>query len=325
MERSFEARFGDTERALALAELAVRVAHLAASTDYLSAESRADLLAEVYGRLANARRVRSDIVGAKEALQQALELCAEGTGDRAIRADLLSCRSYIAHESGYGKQAIEFVEQEIKLRRLLGDDGQLGRALIERGWLACWVGRLTDACRYHREGMELTDDPRLVTVGLLSLALRLVRDGEGLMAWRALSSAYLPLELAGDRRLRTEHRWVRGLALHTLGEVAEAVGELETVRETLREEGSRMGEAFVSLDLACIEIGRGAFSVATSHANHAGEIFRERKVDRPMLTALTVLSDAIRKQHATEQLALDVAHFLRRYQFDKSLRFNPEP
>ena len=45
----------------------------------------------------------------------------------------------------------------------------------------------------------------------------------------------------------------------------------EAVRELLREQGSTMGEAFISLDLACIEIGKGAFSEAASHASHAGE------------------------------------------------------
>lgn len=321
IKKSYERRFESPSRSLELARTGLKAAQALAGTSYLSSELQADLEAEALMYLANAKRINSQIVEAGRALKDAARRLDEGTGDRFLKADRLQLEGHLRFSEGSIDQAIELFEREIKLRRALKDREGLGNALINRGVAGTWSDPIIDVCGYFEEGVRLVSDSDCLLVPLIPLAERLARDGQGLQAWKVVCSAETALTIAGSALHRMRLRWAKGLAYRTLGETRSATRQLVVVREHFLEEDRPFLTALVSLDLAATYAAQGRAQEVKDLAEEAYTIFRAEGLETRALTAFLMFRDAALAERLTEELAVRVANFIARHQYDSQLRF----
>ncbi|MDX1503817.1 MAG: hypothetical protein R3325_15765 [Thermoanaerobaculia bacterium] len=325
MRRSFQARFADVEASLRCAEIAQQAARSLRDRDYFAPDLQADLEAEAWSYLANARRINSDLPGAETAFRKAESHLELGTGDRTLRATFCFLKAFLSFRQGRCSEATALLDQEIGLRRLLGDRDRLAHALINRGVVTAWSGPLDEACDYLLAGVRRTDDDDYLALALPPLAERLARDGRPQMAWKTLRAAETVTRLTGARGHDLRLRWIRGLAHRASGELESAAGELCEVREELVRRGQRFKAALAALDLAAVRVAQGRHGEVKSLAREAYEIFRSEAAEKRMLTAFLVLYRAVEAGELTEAVAVRVANFVARAQHDRSLRFSEAP
>ncbi len=323
LEQSYAARFGDVVVSLQLAKLALEIAEAVVSTDHLTAADSEDLLAEANAYLANARRINSDLTGAAEALDAAEAHFAQGTRDRAVKADLLKFMALLHATRGECQEAADLLDREIALRKLLGQEAELGAALVDRGWIACWLESVDTACDYFQNGLNLVDDdPRITLVALFALAEALARSGRGLEAWDTICQARVPMAKVQSERFELNDRWIRGLACRAVREVDRAERYLASVRTDLESREQWNFLALASLDLASVHAAQGRLEDVRRLTEEAFAIYKAEGLEQRALTAVVVLQEAIEAERVTEGLAVAVANFLARFPYNKALRFD---
>ncbi len=323
IRRSYGERFGDVKRSLDLANLATEVARVIAGSTYLSKRDAADVLAEAYAYLGNAKRINADMLGARKALMIALGHASRGTGDQMLAADLLHFRAVLLVAEGRCLEAAELTDHEIPLRRLLGDEKKLGFTLVQRGWIGCLIGepsaKITD---YFQAGLSrVPEDHRLALQALHAFAELLARDQQGSSAWRMLIGAEGPLQSVKGERFQTQHRWITGLAHRAIREMEQAARLLAGVRDDLARSGVTDRLALVSLDLASVYAAEGELDRVRELTEEAYRLYRAAGLEERALTAVVVLQEAIEAERVTEGLAVAVANFLARFPYNKALRF----
>lgn len=321
MRRSYRQRFGSVTRSLELAALAVEAADRVAGTEYLSRESAADLQAEALAHRANAERLNSRYRAAHRTLAAAERLRAAGTGDRHLKATLLHFRSALHDAEGRVDKAARLLDREIAVRRLLGNDHELGQALIDRGRTAIWTGSLPEASRYLREGVLRVGDPQLMLLALLPLAEALARDCQGILALEVSCQANSIIVMLGEKgQVLRRHTWIKALAYRALGEWRGAEAMLLRVREAFATEGLGHLAGLVSLDLACVWAAQGRVQDLKRLAEEVHAIFLAEGVEERARAAFLIWLQAVRAERLSEELALRVANFFVRSQRDRRLR-----
>ncbi len=321
IECSYEARFCHHERSSELAMLAVEVAEAIAAGSYLSVGDSADLMAEALAYLGNARRINSDLPGAESCFAMARAYLEVGTGDRTVKAVILRLLAFLRVDQGRCQDAVELIDREIPLRRLLGDQEELGIALIQRGWASCWTEDTALAADYFKKGVALVKEPRLSLQALHALAEALAREGHSFDAWGSLMAATLSLRELQGEWFEIQDRWIRGLIRRASGELQLAGKLLRSVCDELRASGRTFLLAIASLDLACVYTAQGKLDEVEQLAAEAYAIFKAEGLEERALTAVVVLQEAIEAERVTEGLAVAVANFLARFPYNKALRF----
>lgn len=322
MRKSYEHRFDDVRRSLAMAQLAYRAARAVARTEQLSPESASDLVGESLGHLGNALRLNSDLLGAERALSEAETELDRGTRDRSLRAYHLSFVASLRQTQGRARDAADLFKREAAIWRLLKDSDKLGRTLISWGLAACWTGDTLRASRLVREGAELVEDDRVAFVGLVNLAEALARDGDGFQAWQLLCTGDLLSMTAemGDgltRRLR----WVKAIAYRTNGELPYAERLLTAVRDEYIENQQPLRAAFASLDLLAALAAQGKHGDLIPLAEATHRILVSEGLEQKALAAFMILHRAALAEQLTEELAVKVANFIQLCQHNREARF----
>ncbi len=321
VQRSYGERFGDLERSLRLAEVAIEVLEEVEKAGWLSRPDLEDLRAKAYCFLGNARRINSDLLGAERALQRAKRHLGEGTGDRELEADYLSMLVSLRVMQSRRDEAVRLLDRQIALRRLLGDEEKLGAALVERGWAVLVDAPVEEICAFFDEGVTLLSEPRVVLQALHSLAERLAREGHGLDAWAALAAARGPLGAIQSRKHELQHLWIRGLTHRALGDLEAAGCDLAAVHAGLIEEGAGLRAAMAALDLVCCRIAQNRFAEVRGLLREAYDVCASIGLERPALAAVLMLREAQEAERLTETMAVEAVNFLVRFQHDKALRF----
>lgn len=322
MRKSYAARFADVARSLELARLAVDAAALVAETDFLAAEPLADLQAETLANLANALRINADFAGARKALSEAGRLAALGTGDRRLKATLLSFEADLLHHSGRYEEAAELQRRECALWRLLGDDEKLAIALLNRGRTLAGLGALREACPLLKEAAILTSDLSIRLAALFPVSFCLARQGNGVDAWLIVCAADVAILLIdADKQLRTRQNWVKGITHRLLGDLRAAEKLLCRVRQEFTDQGLRFQRAFVSLDLACVYAAQGRLDELKSLAEETYADFMAEGLWDEANVALLYWHRAAKAEELTEALAAEVANFVFWSRHNRKLRF----
>jgi len=325
MARSFEARFHDTSESLCLARLANEVAQKVGETGYLSAENLADLHAEGWAFLGNAERINSNMGAAETALRAAEEALEDGTGDRDLKADLLSFLASLRSSQGRAVEAAQLFDREIALRRLLGDQERLGVALVDRGRMVCWAeGPTIEACQFVRDGLELVKDRHVFLMGLLVLAEAFARDDRGFDALLLLSDAKLVMGLLEPGRFESRYRWIRGITYRALGELERAEELLVPVRAELVANELTAPAAVVTMDLVSVFAHQQRFREARILAAEAHELLLAQGLENKALAASLLLQKALAAETEVSRMAVAVANFFARHGYNRSARLEWE-
>ncbi len=320
MQRTLDARFGDVRETLRLATLALEVVEHVGRLDYLSPPALADLEAEALTNLGNAQRIASELARAVETFERAERRRQAGTGDRALRAHLLWLRALLADAHGDAREAARLQDQEIALRRLLGDPAKLGVALVGRGLSACWDEGPTDrACALMKEGAELVDKHEMILIAVHGLAEAFARAGKGAESLVALGTVPMLLMFV-EGSFRTRYDWVQALAMRALGEYAWSARQLEDTRAALLQEGRMRLAAVAGMDLLAVYVELGRYREAEQLAAEAWAVFEDQGLDRAGVAALLSLTKALQEETATGAVAVAIANHVARYQHNRHAR-----
>lgn len=262
-----ETLMGRAQRAIYDAEptRAVRLARLAASTadrvdpSVYGTSLTNDLRTHAWAALGNAYRCAGQFKNSRAAFDRADELLADGTGDPIEEASLLSYRASLEIDLGAYDQAINLLDESIRIYREIEDDQLLGRAMVQKSLAAGFLDPVVGTELAH-QALELIDgeeDPRLFLCARHNLimwlndcdqaeqALMILEGSRGL--YRSMDSAWWNLRLG----------WMEGRILASLDRLDEADAAFSFLLSEMVHRDLSLESVLVTLDLAACRLAQG--------------------------------------------------------------------
>src|ERR1700724_3421342 len=129
----------DPREAVNIVELALSFSDLLPVRMVGGPEAATDMRAKGYAILGNARRLASDLPGARAAINEAWRLNEEGTGDPLERARLISFDASYIRMMGEFETAEAALEEALHIYAAAGDGHMQGRTLIQMGGVLGYV------------------------------------------------------------------------------------------------------------------------------------------------------------------------------------------
>jgi tetratricopeptide (TPR) repeat protein len=318
LRKSLEAVFEDPTRAIALAELGVRV------TEHLVEEAYdpdwvLDLKARAWAYLGNGLRVLGELWSAESAFRRAAEhMEASMTGNPHVRAEVLDLMGSLRRAQRRLDEAEALAGEALALYRESGDLDGVGIVLIkqakileERGEPDRAIALLEEAAAIVGSGAQ----PRLLLCARHNLAFLLTTAERYAEAAALLPEVRRLSQELGNPLDLLRLRWVEGrIAFGNAPEGGRGPAEA-ALREVQREFfDRRMGydAALVSLDLAALYAREGRTAELKSLAVEIMPVFESREVNREAMAALLMFQHAAQEERLTADLARQLAAFLKR-------------
>jgi tetratricopeptide (TPR) repeat protein len=321
--RSFEAVTQDAEEAEELGRLALAVSALLNPTFY-GAESIEDLRARAWGHIANARRVRSDLVGAEQGFANAEEHLRRGTQDPIELAFLLDLEGSLRRAQRQFSEAARLLNIAASIFLEQNDPHRAGRSLLNLSTVQYFAGDLEEAMSTLRRSLEHLDlerEPRLRLYAGHNLADYLTLAGRFEEA-RAVYRETRPLyRESSEPWVQNRRKWVRARILRGLGQPRLAESLLLAVRDGFLSEDVPFDTALVSLEIASLYVEQGRTEGLKQLAMEMIAIFSSLHIHREALAALSFLLQAIQSDSASAKLVAAVAGYLRKAEHDPSVPF----
>ncbi len=324
-EESTRAAADRADRALELAELAVRAAELAPMPSSLPDGFRKLLLADCSAYLGNARRVAGQLPLADEAFHRAEQLAREGEGcdpdrllDPARRLDL---EASLRKQQGRLPEALRLLDQALAL----GAVGETrGRMLLNMAVALEQGGQPEKAIAALREAagfITAESDPRSWFGLTFNLGVNLCHLDRFLEA-SALLAEVRTLAIEGRRELDLVRvTWLEGRTNAGIGDRQEGALAIEQVLRDLKHRGIEYDAGLASLELAALWIELGRPGDARELAGDLMLRFRAQGVEQELLAALSIWVEAAGQEKATAGVARDLLRQLeRRRPFELSER-----
>lgn len=320
---SFEERYRDPQKMLALAEFA-RVAAENLDPRLYDPEVIADHQARAWSELANAYRVNDDLGRANWAQATAEDRRLQGTGNLFLLARVADLRASLLNTQRLIPDACELLDGVFQLYLKLGDNHLAGRALVKKGIYTDYEGDPAGALRLLREGLALLDrerDLQLLTSATENVLELMVRSGELREAAKVLLKSGLRQALAGQPLSLLKLRGVEGQILAGLGKPQRAEAAFLEARAGFLEHNKGYNAALAGLDLAAVWLEQGKAAQVKELAQDMLATFRKLGIQREALRAMDCLKRACEQEAATPDLARQVGRFLRRLEREPQLRF----
>jgi tetratricopeptide (TPR) repeat protein len=315
LKEGMEAVFEDPTRAIALAELAVRI------TEYLVEEAYdpdwvLDLKARAWACLGNGLRVLGELWSSESAFRRAEEFLESSlTGNPRVRAEVLDLKGSLRRAQRRLDEAEALADQALDYYRESGDRDGIGGVLVkkakvleERGETGGAIALLEEAAAAVGAGAR----PRLRLCIRHNLAFLLTHAGRYSEAAALLPEVRRLAQDLGSPLDLVRLRWVEGrIAVGTTGSAAAEALFREVQREFFER---RMGydAALVSLDLAALYAQEGRAAELKALAVEILPVFESREVTREATAALLMFQHAVEEERLTVDLARQLAAFLQR-------------
>ncbi|HEX6904260.1 MAG TPA: helix-turn-helix transcriptional regulator [Thermoanaerobaculia bacterium] len=316
---SGRAAAADAERAMDLADLALRVAVRVTGEERWCSQVQGYAWAFV----GNARRVANDLPGAEEAFIRAWDLWgAEANGGEAkVLSEwrLLDLEASLRRDQRRLSEALGLLD-----RALMQQSGDEGRILLKKAFTLEQMGeyeRAIDALTHAADAVNDQSEPRLFCVLKFNLAVNLCHLGRYQRA-----SALIPeiRELAlnlGNELDLVRLLWLEGRIAVASGGRPAAITALEQVRGEFISRNLAYDTALVSLELAVLYLEAGLGGEVQVLAREMAPIFRAQGVHREALAALSLFCESVENHTATVELARRLAEYLRRARHQPGLKF----
>lgn len=313
LKKSREAAFNDPNRAVELANLALRIVrHLGEAYDL---NWVTDLRARCFAYLGNARRVLGELRGAEDAFLQAESYLARSmTGNVEVRAEILDLKSSLRRAQRQLGDALDLVNGALSLYREAGDLHNVGKLLLKKAKILEESDDFQSAIKLLQQASSEIDrgrEGRLFTyarynlLGTLALAGAYEEASQLLPEIRDLFREAQPLDLV---RLR----WAEGLIDLGLGRLGPAEAIFRDVRREFLAREMGYDAALVSLDLARLFAQEGCVDDLKRLAAELMPIFESRDVHREAIVTLLLFQRACEEERVTVDLVRKFAASLRK-------------
>jgi transcriptional regulator with XRE-family HTH domain len=310
------------QKALELAELALRIAELAPGEELW----RRRLQGYALFHVANGHRVCQKVPAAEAAIARALKLWGEGElGDPGLlnEAIPLWIEAALRRSQRRFPEALKRIDEALAV-----EQGELrGKMLLSKSSIFQILGDAEGSSVALTEAAPLIDpgrEPREAFGLQFNLAVDLCCSGRFEEAASTLGNVRELAQNLGRELDLARVAWLEGKVAAGLGQSAEAENAFEQVRGVFRARELAYDYALVSLDLSLVLLKEGRSGEVRTIAEEMVWIFKDQGVAREALAALRIFCEAARREAVTAELALHVASFLRRIQLDPELRFEPE-
>ncbi len=323
LDRSLEASREDPEYGEGLAELGLAVVDALERTD-IAPNLIADLRARGLAYLANARRMRSDLAGADQAIARARAEIARGTGDPVERARLLDLEASLRLEQRRLAEAARLLRRAIAAYRGAEETRSAGKALTKLAEVQRTAGRPEEAVALLREAAEELDperDRRLLLCARHNLATALVDLDQAMEARRVFRQARALYQRFPDPWTQRRRLWLAGKIDLGLGQLEAAEKRLERARRGFLEQEIVYDAALVSLDLAAVYARQARAEDLRRLAREMLPVFNARGVHGEARRALGLFQQAAEVDLVTVGLVQRLLAYLRRARHDPELRF----
>jgi transcriptional regulator with XRE-family HTH domain len=318
-EESVRAASDDADRSLALANLALWLAKKVPED-----ASRRQCEGFAWGFVGNARRVRSDLEGARKAFilsarlwhldspgasvflpgWRLFELEASLWIDLRKPAKALALLDRAREEAPSGDAHIRLLNNRSYALTLMEDiEGAIAALEQARSLFTndtpphlLWIVQCSLLEIQSQTGRAAEAEPRLPEVRALA-----ARIGNGLDQLRL--------------------RWLEARIAAGVGRTAEAIEALSRVRADFAERKIRYDEALASLELAALYLEQGRTADVKRLVLQMESVFRDKGVHEEARKALDLFRRAVNMETVTIELVRRVVLYLRRAQIDPELRF----
>jgi len=323
--RAHDVGFEDPAESLALAELGVALADQLPTAKY-GAPLVADMQARAWGVLANSRRITSDLDGAHEAFETALEHLENGTGDPIEDATIAAKRGRYLMARRDFKRSTRLYDRAIGIYRRLGEDHLMGKAMIDKAVACSSAGDIEASIQWNRKGLALIDaelDPRVSLAAKHNLSLLLHRRGDVDQAMSLLQEI-LPLYVEqNDAMVLLRLRWLEGRLAQAQRQFRRAEDAFREVQKGFLDREIPFEAAIVSFDLATVLLDEGRFAELKDLATQILAVFRGFGIAREVIAALELFHQAIEAQSLSAAWIGELATYVEEARSNPGRPFEP--
>jgi tetratricopeptide (TPR) repeat protein len=288
----------DAREAADIVSLAIAVAELLDPASVGGKEAAIDLQAMAWAILGNARRLGSDLEGAREALNEAWRLNELGTGDPLEKAAIISFDASYVRTMGEFETAESILGEALTIYLAAQDFHMQGRILLQMGDA---IGHLDPerGIAHVRHALELINtsrEPRLELCAQHDLAWFLNDAGRSDEALAVLDRARRLYKQFPDEWTQLRLQWIQGRIARGMGQLGEALCIFQQVSEEFRVRDLNYDLLMVSIDLAETMVASGERDSAARLVAEFQPIMANWKLHRHALAAWLVFQQAIEEQ-----------------------------
>lgn len=296
--------FRDPREAVDVVQLALDIAEVLDPAQVGGQQTAADLRARGYGALANARRMASDLEGARAALNEAWHWNEEGSGDPLERAQLVSLDASWMRMMGHFETAESALEDALKIYRAAEDLHMQGRTLVQ---MAHSIGPVDaeKAITHLRAALELINparEPRLELCAQHDLAYFLTDAGRPQEALAVLDRALPLYEQFPDSWTQLRLRWVQARIARGLNHLPESIAIFRRLWEEFHARLLHYDLVILSLDLAGTLATAREIASAARLVAEVQPILAEWRLGRHIVAAWLVLQQALEEGRTTREI-----------------------
>jgi tetratricopeptide (TPR) repeat protein len=323
--RAFELGFDDPAEALAFAELGVALADQLPTEKY-GASLVADMRARAWGVLANSRRINSDLDGAHEAFETALEHLDNGTGDPVEDASISTKRGRYFMVRRDFKRSLRVYDRAIGIYRRLGEVHLMGKAMIDKAIVYSSAGDIEASIEWNQKGLasiapEL--DPRASLAAKHNLSLLLHRRGDVDQAMSLLQEILPLYAQQNDAMVLLRLRWLEGRLAQAQRQFRRAEEAFREVQKGFLDREIPFEAAIVSFDLATVLLDEGRFAELKELAVQILSVFRGFGIAREVIAALELFQKAIEAQKLSVAWIGELATYVEESRSNPGRPFEP--
>jgi len=307
--------FSDPREGVNIVELALAVSELLSVAEVGGEEAATDMRAKGYAILGNARRLASDLPGAREAINEAWRLNEEGTGDPLERAQLVSFDASYIRMMGEFETAEAALEEALRIYAAAGDSHMQGRILIKMGDAIGYVNP-ERAILHLRRAVVLINasrEPRLELCAQHDLAHFLSDAGRPEEALALLDRTRPLYKQFPDDFTQLRLHWLEGRIARALGHLDEAAHIFRQVWGGFRERDRHYDLVMASIDLAETYVAQGSHETAAALAADVYAVMGTWGLHRHALTAWLMLENALELRQAEDLFGKIRLYFSRRW------------
>ncbi len=314
----------DPREAANIVRLALDVAELLDPAAIGGETSANDQRARAWSLLGNARRLASDLPGARQALNESWRLNEAGLGHPLDRAQIYSLDASYARTVGEFETAESILERALTIYLAANDSHLQGRTLLKMGDT---IGHVNPerGILHIQHGLQLINpvrEPRLVLCAQHDMIYFLTDAGRPREALVILDRTRSLYRQFPDDWTQLRLRWVHGRVARALEQTGEAIHILRQVWEAFRERDQHVDFLMVSIDLAEAHTAAGEIATAGRLLAEVTPLMEQWNLHRNALAAWLMFREALEKRQAAGALFNQIRLYYRRHWYVPSAELN---